>query len=196
MIKINLSVSTKQVDISNFGGFDLTRVKIKAVVLAIVILYVPDFTLFSFWDSELENKNNELSTLIAESNKLKSQVAQFSALEKQIKDLKEQEENLKKKLTAVKEAISQKRSPVQILLYIAKNIPQTLWLTELSLKGTTLLVKGEALSYMNVGEFVNSLRSSVFIRDASIKNTASIIKEDGKTRLETFEIQFELSRFE
>ena len=36
MIKINLSNTKKQVDISNIGGFDFTKMKIKAVLVVII----------------------------------------------------------------------------------------------------------------------------------------------------------------
>lgn len=196
MIKINLSVAQKQVDISNLGGFDFTKVKIKAVFLAIIILYVPDFFLVPMWEDEFTQKNQELSTLQSELSSLKRKVSQSATLEKQIRELKAQEENLSKKLTAVKEAISLKRNPANLLLYISKNVPDDLWLNELNIDEQTMIVKGEALNYTSVGNFVNSLRSSIFIKDANIKNTTSTVRESDKRRIESFEIQFAIARFE
>ena len=54
MIKINLSNDKKQVDISNIGGFDLTKLKIKPLLLIIVLIYIPDFLLVPMW------KRNEI----------------------------------------------------------------------------------------------------------------------------------------
>lgn len=196
MIKINLSVAQKQVDISNLGGFDFTKIKIKAVILAIIIMYAPDFILVPMWEDEINVKNQELTALQGELSSLKRKVSQSATLEKQIRELKAQEENLGKKLTAVKEAISQKRNPANLLLYVAKNIPEDLWLLDLSIDNQTMVVKGEALSYTSVGNFVNSLRSSVFIRDANIKNTTSTVRESDKRRIESFEINFAIARFE
>ena len=196
MIKINLTAAQKQVDISNLAGFDFTKLKIKAVIIACVIIYLPDVMLLPMWEEEYNNRNQELATLQGQSSSLKRKVSQSGVLEKQIRELKAQEDNLGKKLTAVKQAISQKRNPANLLLYISKNMPEDLWIKELNIEGETMLVKGEALSYTSVGNFVNNLRSSVFIRDANIKSTNSNVRASDKRRIESFEISFAVSRFE
>ncbi len=196
MIKINLTAAPKQLDISNLGGFDFTKLKFKAVIIACVVIYLPDFLLLPMWEGDFNTKTQELSTLQAQSSTLKRKVSQSATYEKQIRELKVQEENLGKKLTAVKQAISLKRNPANLLLYISKNMPEDLWIKELSIEGETMSVKGEALNYTSVGNFVNNLRSSVFIRDANIKSTTSNVRESDKRRIESFEISFAVSRFE
>jgi Tfp pilus assembly protein PilN len=196
MIKINLSAAKKQVDISNLGGFDFTKLKIKAVLLACVLIYLPDIFLVSVWEDEFNTKNQELTELQSKSMSLKRKVSQSSTLEKQIRELKAQEENLGKKLTAVKQAISQKRNPANLLLYVSKNMPNDLWIKELVIDGETMLIKGDALSYNSVGNFVNNLRSSIFIKDSSIKGTTSAVRASDKRRIESFEISFVLARLE
>ena len=196
MIKINLSAAQKQVDISNLGGFDFTKLKIKAVILACVLIYLPDFLIVPTWEDDFNNRTQELSTLQSKSMSLKRKVSQSSTFEKQIRELKAQEENLGKKLTAVKQAISQKRNPANLLLYISKNMPEDLWIKELMIDGETMLIKGDALSYNSVGNFVNNLRSSVFIKDSNIKSTTSNVRASDKRRIESFEISFVLARLE
>jgi Tfp pilus assembly protein PilN len=196
MIKINLSTSRKQTDLTNLGGIDLTKIKIKALVLALIIMYVPDFALYPTWEAEIEQANKSIEEKRDELNKLKRKVSQSQALEKQIKELRAQEENLGKKLTAVKQAISEKRNPSSLLLYIAQNIPGELWVQELTIDGENMTIKGEALSYQSVGNFVTSLRSSVFIKDASIVGTSSKVRDSDRRRVESFEVKFAIARFD
>ena len=196
MIKINLSNAKKQVDISNIGGFDFTKLKIKALLLVIAIIYVPDFVLVPMWEEERENITQELNTKQAKLSGLKRKVAQSQDMDKQIRELKAQEENLGKKLTAVKQAIFEKRNPSSILLYIAKNIPPELWIKELDINQDQMTIKGEALDYTSIGNFVNSLRSSVFIREANIAGTSSAVRESDKRRIESFEVKFSIARFD
>lgn len=196
MIKINLSVAQKQVDISNLGGFDFTKLKIKAVILVCVLIYIPDFVILPMWETDFTTKSQEFEALQRKSGSLKRKVAQSSTLEKQIRELKIQEENLVKKLTAVKQAIGQKRNPSNLLLYISKNMPNDLWIKELTIDGDVMVVKGEALNYTSVGNFVNNLRSSVFIREANIKSTTSSVRESDKRRIESFEINFGIARLD
>lgn len=195
MIKINLSNAKKQVDISNVGGFDLTKVKIKALLLVIVLIYIPDFVIVPMWEQEREEANQQVNAQQAKLSGLKRKVAQSAELEKQIKELKAQEENLGKKLTAVKEAINEKKNPASILLYIAKNIPEELWITSLEINDNLMNIKGQALDYVSIGNFVNSLKSSVFIQDASITGTANAVRDSDKRRIETFEVKFTIGRF-
>lgn len=196
MIKINLNNAKKQVDISNIGGFDFTKLKIKAVLLVIAIIYVPDIVLVPMWEEERNSISQELDAKQKKLGGLKRQVALSQDMDKQIRELKAQEENLGKKLTAVKQAISEKRNPSSILLYIAKNIPPELWIKELDINQDQMTIKGEALDYTSIGNFVNSLRSSVFIREANIAGTSSAVRESDKRRIESFEVKFSIARFD
>ncbi len=196
MIKINLSTNKKGTDLSNIGGFDFTKLKIKPLLLVMVLIYVPDFTLIPLWESEIQSANETVNQKQTELNSLKRKVSQSENLEKQIRELKAQEENLGKKLTAVKQAISEKRNPSGILLYIAKNMPNELWIKELVIDGDNMSIKGEALDYNHIGNFMNSLRSSVFIKDANVVTTSSSVRESDKRRVESFEVKFVIGRFE
>jgi Tfp pilus assembly protein PilN len=196
MIKINLSTGKKQLDISNVGGFDFTQIKIKALLLVTFLIYVPDFLIYPMWETERETLNQEVANKNTHLSGLKRKVAQSQDLERQIKELKAQEENLGKKLTAVKQAISEKRNPAPILLYIAKNIPPELWIKDLVINNEHMTIKGEALDYTSIGNFVNSLRSSVFIKEANIAGTSSSVRDSDKKRIETFEVKFTIARFE
>jgi Tfp pilus assembly protein PilN len=196
MIKVNLSLAQNQMDISNVGGFDFTKIKFVLVGIAIVSVYVPDFTIKTYWEEEAQAKNDELAALQGKLSDKRREVSKFGDLERQIKELQAQEENLGKKLVAVKQAISLKRNPSNLLLYIAKNIPEDLWIKEMTLEESKLVIKGEALSYTGVGSFVNNLRSSVFVSDANIKSTTSNVRESDKRRIETFEVHFTIARLE
>lgn len=196
MIKINLSTNKRNVDISNIGGFDFTKMKIKAVLLVIIIIYIPDFVVAPIWEEEKNAAQAEIDAKTNQLNSLKRKVAQSQDMEKQIRELKAQEENLGKKLVAVKQAISEKRNPASILLYIAKNIPAELWIKELEIDNESMTVRGEALDYTSIGNFVNSLRSSVFIREANIAGTNSTVRESDKRRIESFEVKFSIARFD
>jgi Tfp pilus assembly protein PilN len=196
MIKINLSNAKKQLDVSNLAGFDFTKLKIRAVILFIFLIYVPDFFLVPMWEEERNKANEEVNQKSTKLNGLRRKIAQSLDLEKQIRELKAQEQNLGKKLLAVKQAISEKRNPSSLLLYIAKNTPNELWIRDLTILQDEMVIRGEALDYTSIGNFVNSLRSSVFIREANIASTASQIREADKKRIETFEVKFKIARFD
>lgn len=196
MIKINLSVKQGGVDVSNFGGLDLTKVKIKALIVVILIWYLPDFFITPMWEEEISQKNDELQVLRTKLSGLKSEVTKARDYEKQIQDLKVQEQALGQKLVAVKEAISVKKNPAALLLYVAKNTPQNLWISDLTLAEDVLNIKGEALDYSSIGEFVSNLRSSVFVKEANIISTVSEARPEDKLRVERFEVKFAIGRYD
>lgn len=194
MIKINLSTAQKQLDMTNVGGFDFTKIKIKAVGLAIVILYAPDFLLLPMWEQERTDKQGEVTNITMELGSLKRKISQAAELEKQIQDLKEQERILTEKLSVVKQILSEKRNPSNLLVYLAKNIPKEVWITELNFQNDELKLQGESLDYASIGKFLESVKSSVFIKEASVTKSESVVREADKKRVERFEINFKIAR--
>jgi Tfp pilus assembly protein PilN len=196
MIKINLSIEKQQIDLSNIGGLDFTRIKVIPLVGAIFFYYLPDFTLISYWENERQGVKEIVKQKNGELRELKNKVTKSMYVNRQISELKAHEENLGKKLNAVKEAIKEKRNPTSLLQYISKNIPQELWIKELNIQDFQLIIKGESLDYASIGNFVNSLRSSIFIKDANISSTSSVVRETDKRRVESFEVKFNIARFD
>lgn len=196
MIRINLSASKKGAALAGLSGLDFSAIKIKAVGIAIVLLYLPDFTLIPMLTSEKENLQQVISGKSSELNRLSRKIEEAKIYEQQIKELQAQEENLSQKLVAVKNAISEKKNPASILLYIAKHTPDDLWITSISIKGMEMTIKGEALSYPAVGNFVSSISDSVFIAGSNIVRTGNKIRETDKARIEEFEVKFIIGRFD
>lgn len=194
MIKINLSTAQKQLNMTNVGGFDFTKIKIKAVALAIIILYAPDFFLVPMWEQERIDKQSLVDSTTTELSSLKRKIGQAAELEKQIQDLKEQERILTEKLAVVKQILSEKRNPSSLLIYLAKNIPREVWVNEMVFANDELKIMGESLDYASIGKFLESVKSSVFIREASVTKSESIVRESDRMRVERFEINFKIAR--
>ncbi len=71
-----------------------------------------------------------------------------------------------------------------------------MWIKELTIENDTMNIKGEALDYTSIGTFVQSLRASVFIRDANVTQQSQYVREPDKTRIEVFDIRFGIGRFD
>ena len=196
MIRINLSASKKGKALAGLSGLDFSAIKIKAVGIAIVLLYLPDFTLIPMLASEKDNLQQVITTKSTELSRLSRKIEEAKVYEQQIKELQAQEENLSQKLVAVKNAISEKKNPASLLLYIAKHTPDDLWITSISIKGAEMTIKGEALSYPAVGNFVSSISDSVFIAGSNIVRTSNKLREADKARIEEFEVKFIIGRFD
>lgn len=195
MIKINLSRSTGKFDPTDVGGFDFSVIKVKALLIVIAIIYIPDFVILPMWQSEIEGYNTELANKQTEISTMKRKLTEAKNFEKQIEELKAQEESLGKKLVAVKQAISLKKNPAALILYLAKNTPPDLWIKEMTLVNDVLEITGEANDYGSIGKFIDSMKSSVFIRDYNMGATNSVLRDD-KRRIETFSVKFGIARFD
>jgi Tfp pilus assembly protein PilN len=82
-------------------------------------------------------------------------------------------------------------------VYVARNIPPEIWLTEVSYNDNKLIFKGLSLDYTNQGFFLDNLKKSIFF-DKNItynKIDASSLPEELK-KLAPFEITATIVRFE
>ena len=197
MISINLSTQKKAVDITNVGGLDLSKIKVKFVLIAILISYLPDFVILPSLEQEREAAQENINTLSAEAAKKKKQVNSLKGFDKQIQQLKRREQQLVEKLELVKTIISKKKNPWKVLEYVAKNIPPEIWLTEIFYEDDKMVFKGLSMDYTNQGVFLENLKRSVFFADNisySKVDTASMTSEMKK--MAPFEITANIVRYE
>lgn len=197
MIEINLSTTQKAIDLQNVGGVDLSKINVKMVLLALVILYLPDFYLASMFEEENAAAQARFESLTKERDKLKRQVEGLQEYDKQIQALRRQEQKLKDKLDVVRSILSKRQNPWPILAYVARNIPPEVWLREITFANSKLVFRGMSLDYTPQGVFLENLKKSVFFEKniTYTKSDASSLPEDEKN-LAPFEITATVSRFE
>lgn len=197
MIKINLSTVKKPMDLANVGGFDLSKINVKWVVLAIVFLYIPDFFVVDKLTEIRDARDQELQALIAQKNKVTKEVSELKNFDKQIEMLKRREEELASKLEVVKSILSTKKNPWNILVYVAKNIPPEIWLTEIKYEGDKLQIKGRSSDYQSQGIFLENLKKSIFF-DKNITYQKSDTAPTGRDnrKLASFDITAVITRYE
>ena len=189
MIEINLSTTKKPVDISNFGGVDLSKIKVKFVVLAIVLSYVPDFLIYPTWEGEINQQNERLTVVNQEKSKLSAEVEALKDFDKQIEALNKQEEKLKAKLEVVKSILSKRQNPWEVFVYVAQNIPSELWLTSLVFENKKLVFKGLSVDYTPQGVFLENIKKSVFFdKNVNYSKAEATALPQGQKNLAPFEI--------
>ncbi|MCE3012108.1 MAG: PilN domain-containing protein [Proteobacteria bacterium] len=197
MISINLSTQKKAVDITNVGGLDLSKIKVKFVLIAILISYLPDFIILPSLEEERAAAQETINNLTTEANKKRKQVNSLKGFDKQIQQLKRREQQLVEKLELVKTIISKKKNPWKVLEYVAKNIPPEIWLTEIYYEDDKMIFKGLSMDYTNQGVFLENLKRSVFFADniAYSKVDTAAMSSDMK-KMAPFEITANIVRYE
>lgn len=197
MISINLSTQKKTVDITNVGGLDLSKIKVKFVLIAILISYLPDFIILPSLEEERAAAQETINNLTTEVNKKRKQVNSLKGFDKQIQQLKRREQQLVEKLELVKTIISKKKNPWKVLEYVAKNIPPEIWLTEIYYEDDKMIFKGLSMDYTNQGVFLENLKRSVFFADniTYSKVDTAAMSTDMK-KMAPFEITANIVRYE
>lgn len=202
MIEINLVHSKKGFGAQKASAsVDLTQINSKMVFIAIAILYVPGFFLNDFFDSQKAQINAEIQVINVENQKALKELKEVQSLQQQVEQHQEQEKRLKAKLEIVREIISSRKNPYQILLYISKNIPENVWLNELKVEKNQLILKGTAKSYKSIGVFTNNLKNAIFFsfvtyRQVTDGNVVSSAKRVNSEFSENFEIVANIARYE
>ncbi len=197
MIQVNLSTLKKPIDLANVGGFDLSKVNVKMVLIAIALLYIPDFFLVDGFEEERVAAENKLAELTTQKNQLQKRVSALKEFDKQVQQLKRREAQLLEKLNVVKTIITKKKNPWNILVYVAKNIPPEIWLTEITYDSEKLIFKGLSTDYTNQGLFLENLKKSIFFdKNISYSKTDTSTLPDEVKNLAPFEITATIARFE
>lgn len=195
MIKINLLPSKKGTGLPVVLGMDLNLVNFKLLILALLFTIVPGFVK-DFWNADLAANNTEMETLNQDLGKLNAQLGGEDSVQKMIEAFTQQEKKLKERLDVVKNILKIKKNPARVLHYVAQNIPEDLWLTNISMVDNNVTFKGESVSYKSIGVFIENLKNSIFF-DKSIRLVNSQTKKDNESgkRTEEFEIAGVITKF-
>lgn len=197
MIEINLSPTKKEASLTNIAGIDLSLINVKMLVVALLILYIPESFIASYFEGVTAEETKVQIQLRTELRKYKSQVKKKETIKKQVDALIEQEEKLAKKLSVVKKVINKRQNPYKVLKYIADNIPEGVWLVSLELQDRELTMKGYSRNFKNIGAFLENLKNSIFFQKNINYDRPKELEDvvDG-VRLEIFEIKANVASFE
>lgn len=195
MIEINLSPTKSGGDKLNVGGFDLSYLNVKMVIIGILFLYIPESLLSSYYEQEISSLTAKEQELRTEVRKTSSQVRSLDNIKKQVDALKIQEDALSERLKAVKLIINKRKNPFKVLYYIAENTPKTVWLTSMKMEETSLVLNGHAENWKDIGVFLESLKNSIFLSNIQYKVPDNAKNEYGGRKVEVFQITSDISRF-
>ena len=197
MIEINLSPTKKAGSITNVGGIDLSLINVKMLVVSILILYIPEGFVESYYENMTAKELQAQTVLRTELQKVAGKVNSMRSIEKQVDALKNQEEKLARKLDVVKEIINKRQNPFDVLKYVTDNVPPNLWLTKLELQGGEMIFEGYATDFSAIGTFLGNLKNSIFfMKNISYSKPDKLEPEYMGRRMETFRVNARVLNFE
>ena len=195
MIEVNLSNTKSTGDVLNVGGFDLSHLNVKMILVGLLFLYIPEGFLNSYYEGTIEDLKKEESAIRGDVRKISSQVRGLNNIKKQLDALNDQEKKLAEKLQAVKVIINKRQNPFKILYYIAQSTPEKVWLTSLKMEGRQLILQGHAENWKDIGNFLEALKNSIFLANLQYKVPEGAQSDYNGRKVESFQITSDIARF-
>jgi Tfp pilus assembly protein PilN len=196
LIEVNLSPREKKVNLANIGGINLSLISVKMMVIAFVILYVPEVFLNDHYDAELKAVDVEVKSLQREKRKINVQLTKVREIENQVEVLNNQETELRQKIKIVEKIVAKRQNPFKILKYVAENTPKDVWVKEIKLVDTDFEMIGYTTSWKSMGDFFENLKNSIFFSRSMEFNQGGDAKNKYGQRVENFTIKTKIERFE
>ena len=196
MIKVNLYPGKKPINLTKIYGFDLLKIKWVPLFVGILLINLPEGFIVDYYADAAEKIRKEQVKLDNDAKELEQKVEESKKIQQQVDALKEQEGKLAAKLGLIKNIFDERKNPFNLLIYIAKNIPEDVWLDELNLNQDNLEVKGKSYNYKSIGLFIENLKSSVFLKSDISFSQPSSSGEPGEEKIEQFVIKSKIGKFE
>jgi Tfp pilus assembly protein PilN len=170
MIKINLLAEKKPTkEKGPIITIETGENKWKAFLLIGILLLV--IIIIGWYWVSLETQTRHL---ISENEKADKELKRLEDVRKKRDLYQQQRDLLERKINILLDLKKAQKIPVHILDQISRNLPDFLWLTSISEKGSVITIKGKATTYNAVSNFYNNLDRSPHFYDVTLGQTKEI----------------------
>lgn len=128
----------------------------------IFLLLIIGLGAFYFFQKKAFDRENELLRIAQEE---KSRLAYVTAA---LEELSAQKAALERKINLINSLIAQQDLAVRIMDDLSRNLPEWVWLTEVTYDTKGLQIKGKALSNNLIADYISSLEESPNLMNVSI----------------------------
>jgi len=135
------------------GGGGAARPSLPIAGLVVGILFAALGGLYYVW---LNNELNKAEQKKAELERDKKQYEPYIALEKKFREKKEALQKKEEVMTNLKR---QQALPVHFLEELANSLPDDVWFTKITQKGSTITIEGESRNFEAINAFYGNLQS-------------------------------------
>lgn len=165
MIRINLLKPEKK-DLKEVPAVPLEEVKKakkklniqQVAILGLIVL----LALFFLTQRSALNKERNLLRIVQEE---KSKLQDVST---KLKKLRSQKETFERKINLINELKDHQSVAVNIMDEISKNIPEWVWLTEITYRSKKLQLKGRALSNNLIADYIANLEANPYFENVNL----------------------------
>lgn len=199
MIEINLIARKKKKKSHNALG-PLAKLPWKSIIVALIILYAPQFWLYPFFTGQVKEIQRIGDSDRKQLRRLTKKINQNKKVVKMLADFKKQIEILKTRRTQVEKILNQRTNPKLLLERLARNLPEDVWFEKLVIDANRrITIDGKSASYRSIGEYLTSVNNSPFFGGKmSVVNPSTKEEMIGgqKIRLEKFQLSAMIEVFD
>jgi type IV pilus assembly protein PilN len=180
LIRINLLTEARGVAARKKTAFLPSGARLNNLILlggvALGLLYIGIMALV------LTSKSRHLDEDIARANE---EVARLRSIIEEVKGYEQKKASLEAKIQLINNLKTNQRGPVRLMDEISKALPDLVWLTELSVSGQQVNLKGRTLSPNAVAAYLENLKKSPFFAEPVFRNLG---REGGSQGLYNWEM--------
>ena len=165
MIRINLLTEARAAAAKKKGPALPTGAKLNNLLLiggvALGLIYIGVMALI------LTGQRRRLDEEIG---KAKEEVARLKSIIDEVKGYEDKKRSLEEKIALINNLKTNQKGPVRLMDEISKALPDLVWLTEMSIQGDQLTLKGKTLSPNAVATYLENLKKSPYFAEPVFKN--------------------------
>ncbi len=165
MIRINLLTEARAAAAKKKGPALPTGAKLNNLLLiagvALGLIYIGVMALV------LTSRRRHLDEEIG---KAKEEVARLKSIIDEVKGYEDKKKSLEEKIALINNLKVNQKGPVRLMDEISKALPDLVWLTDMSITGDVLTLRGKTLSPNAVATYLENLKKSPYFAEPVFKN--------------------------
>lgn len=160
------------------------------VILLAVCWYAVTYFLDDYKETEIRKLDVRIEELQGEQTQLRTRLAESKVLEQEQKQYEVDEKVIKTKIEVIQKLLQDRMLPPKMLLTLSHIIPVEVWLSDIQLDSTSLKIKGDALDFNPISEFMKNIKETAYFKDANLRSSQQGKEETG-LEVTKFEIHAE-----
>ena len=165
MIRINLLTEARAAAAKKRGPALPTGAKLNNLLLigglALGLIYIG--TMFLVLSSKRRHLDEEIG-------KAREEVARLKSIIDEVKGYEDKKRSLEEKIALINSLKTNQKGPVRLMDEISKALPDLVWLTEMTMQGDQVTLKGKTLSPNAVATYLENLKKSQYFAEPVFKN--------------------------
>ncbi len=170
-----------QMDLKNIRVQDLASIpKLKEIIILVVFWYGASYGKDYYFAEEVRKMEEQVAELKAKEADLKKALEEVKKFESVKIALEGDERIVRSKLETIEKLAQDRAGPPRILLALSSALPRDVWLADLRVDTAEVLMRGDAIDFGPISDFVKGLNESVVFKEVNLKSSQLLRDETGR----------------